>query len=400
MALFASISCEKSDPETTEKSDYRIFTSMSDFLTVLQEVKNDTVNNRLEPLIDSLKKHNQLPFVIDDSVAFIYYGQANLVQWAGDFNDWEPGGASFTGTNMSNELWLCLKSFPSDARLDYKVVVNSSNWILDPLNKYIQYSGFGPNSELRMPEWEFPKETLAVEGVTKGSISSNILIESSLENLGYDVQYKVYTPFNYDQLDNLPVIYITDGHEYADNKLGAVITVIDNLIYEQKIEPVIAVFIDPREPGNLSNNRRLVEYRTNQKFADFVTKELVPAIDANYKTDTSAQRRAILGTSYGGWNSAYFGLTESSTFKLIGMHSPAYDQATIQAYNTSEKLPLKIYMSTGTINDTQDRARQLKAILESKDYPLLYKEVNQGHSWGNWRGLIDEPLIYFFGNQI
>lgn len=400
MALFASISCEKSDPETTEKSDYRIFTSMSDFLTVLQEVKNDTVNNRLEPLIDSLKKHNQLPFVIEDSVAFIYYGQANLVQWAGDFNDWEPGGAGFTGTNIGNKLWLCLKSFPSDARLDYKVVVNSSNWILDPLNKYIQYSGFGPNSELRMPKWEFPEETLPVEGVTKGSISGNILIESSLENLGYDVQYKVYTPFNYDQLDNLPVIYITDGHEYADNKLGAVITVIDNLIYEQKIEPVIAVFIDPREPGNLSNNRRLVEYRTNQKFADFVTKELIPAIDANYKTDTSAQRRAILGTSYGGWNSAYFGLTQSSTFKLIGMHSPAYDQATIQAYNTSEKLPLKIYMSTGTINDTQDRARQLKAILESKDYPLLYKEVNQGHSWGNWRGLIDEPLIYFFGNQI
>jgi len=25
--------------------------------------------------------------------------------------------------------------------------------------------------------------------------------------------------------------------------------------------------------------------------------------------------------------------------------------------------------------------------------------VNEGHSWGNWRALIDEPLIYFFGTK-
>jgi enterochelin esterase family protein len=60
-------------------------------------------------------------------------------------------------------------------------------------------------------------------------------------------------------------------------------------------------------------------------------------------------------------------------------------------------LPLKIYMSTGTIFDTQEKARQMRDILTEKNYPLLYKEVNEGHSWGNWRALIDEPLVYFFG---
>jgi enterochelin esterase-like enzyme len=39
----------------------------------------------------------------------------------------------------------------------------------------------------------------------------------------------------------------------------------------------------------------------------------------------------------------------------------------------------------------------MKTILEAKGYPLQYKEVNEGHSWGNWRALIDEPLIWFFG---
>ena len=53
-------------------------------------------------------------------------------------------------------------------------------------------------------------------------------------------------------------------------------------------------------------------------------------------------------------------------------------------------------MSTGVIYDTQDRARSMKSILENKGYNFKYKEVNEGHSWGNWRALIDDPLIYFF----
>ena len=67
----------------------------------------------------------------------------------------------------------------------------------------------------------------------------------------------------------------------------------------------------------------------------------------------------------------------------------------INNFNTSDMLPLKLYMSTGVIYDTQEQARSMKTVLDGKQYPLLYKEVNEGHSWGNWRALIDEPLIYF-----
>jgi enterochelin esterase-like enzyme len=27
-----------------------------------------------------------------------------------------------------------------------------------------------------------------------------------------------------------------------------------------------------------------------------------------------------------------------------------------------------------------------------------YREVSDGHSWGNWRNLIDDIIIDFFGN--
>ena len=38
----------------------------------------------------------------------------------------------------------------------------------------------------------------------------------------------------------------------------------------------------------------------------------------------------------------------------------------------------------------------MKGLLEEKGYPLHYVEVNEGHSWGNGRALIDDPLLFFF----
>ena len=54
-------------------------------------------------------------------------------------------------------------------------------------------------------------------------------------------------------------------------------------------------------------------------------------------------------------------------------------------------------MSTGVIHDTEIKARAMKEVFDDKGYPLMYHEVNQGHSWGNWRGMLKQPLIYFFG---
>ncbi len=401
--ILASTSCQKSnDHNPTNQADpfeYKEFSSFFDFKQTLDTIASITDEivrtEKMNSFWDSLKINKQIPFVFDDSVAFLYKGTASTVKWAGDFNGWNPNYDGYTGARVGeSSVWILEKTYPLDARLDYKIVKDGS-WILDPANTFRQFSGFGPNSELRMPQWIFPEETVLIEGANRGILSENILIQSIAENLGYSVNYKVYTPYGYDELQNLPVVYVTDGHEYADDKLGAMIIVLDNLIHQGTIKPIVAVFIDPREPGT-SNNRRMNEYVENIKFANFVADELVPAIDANYKTDNNPKSRAILGTSLGGWNSAFFGFNRSETFQLIGIHSPAFGEDIIQAFSNSEKLPLKIFMSTGVIFDTQVRSRQMKAVLESKNYPLYYIEVNEGHSWGNWRALIDEPLTYFF----
>jgi enterochelin esterase-like enzyme len=398
--LVISFGCRKTTVEPSAPVDYKKFSSVAELKKTFEQVsaiKDSTKRNlRINTLWDSLKANRQIPFILNDSVAFLYRGDVTTLKWAGDFNMWSASDSQYEGVRQGlSDVWILEKKFPADARLDYKIVANG-NWVLDPSNPFIQYSGYGPNSELRMPAWEFPEETLSITGSTKGNLGPNLLILSSTDNLGYQVNYRVYTPYNYANLHSLPVIYVTDGHEYTDDKLGSMITVLDNLIYLNKIEPLIAVFIDPRQPGNPSNNRRMSEYRANIRFANFVADELVPQVDANFKTTTNPEKRAILGTSLGGWNSAFFGIRRSDVFRLIGIHSPAFDQNIIWEYDNAQKLPLKIFMSTGLINDTESQARQMKTILDEKEYPLHYVEVNQGHSWGNWRALIDEPLMYFF----
>jgi enterochelin esterase-like enzyme len=392
------LSCQQE--EQANLPGYKEFSTYHEFISSLRKIGNLTVENSpnllLDAFWDSLSVNNKIPFVMGDSVAFLYRGTSSNVSWAGDFNGWSATNSAFRGERIGlSDVWLMEKVFPNDARLDYKIVTGTQ-WILDPVNTHIQYSGFGANSELRMPQWQFPSETKLAEGVNRGQLSNTISILSTATNLGYSVQYKVYTPFGYESLNQLPVMYVTDGHEYSDDKLGALVIVLDNLIHQGAIQPIIVVFVDPRNPGNLSENRRMQEYTGNIKFANFLADELVPAIDNSYRTSQSADARGILGTSLGGWNSAFVGLTRSDVFHLMAIHSPAFNNEIIQSYNASPKLPLKIFMSTGVIYDTQDKARAMKNILESKGYQLSYIEVNQGHSWGNWRALLQEPLQFFF----
>lgn len=402
LLVLLSVACTKEKDQLPEPPvpDYKQFGKVGELeQTILQLISlPDSLNRvqRLNALWDSLKANKQIPFAVGDSVMFLYKGQASSVLWAGDFNSWNPATSGWAGQRIGqSDIFQLKRKFPSDARLDYKLVINN-NWVLDPANAYIQYSGFGPNSELRMPDWVFPKETERAEGVNRGTLGTNQLIQSSSDYLGYQLQYKVYLPFGYEALNNLPVIYVTDGHEYADDRLGAMVVVLDNLIHQGKISPVIAVFVDPRNPSNPSQNRRMEEYRANIRFAGFLADELVVQIDANYKTNPAAGKRAILGTSLGGWNSAFTGIRRPETFGLIGIHSPAFDQAIIQEYSNQPQAQLKIFMSTGLINDTQNQARGMRDIMQAKGYPLQYIEVNEGHSWGNWRALLEEPLVYFF----
>lgn len=355
----------------------------------------------LTALINRLKAAGKIPFGAGDSALFIYRGNVTGAQVNGDHNSWGSVSANEvprTAIKWNNlDLFILGLKLPPNARTDYKWVLNGSSWVLDPLNPRQQWGGFGPNSTFWMPEYTVETETEPRSGIPKGTLSANIRINST--QLGYAVNYRVYTPPGYTSLADLPSVYFTDGHEYADANLGAAPIVMDNGVANGEFPPIIAVFIDPRNPDNLNQNRRQSELVKNTQFSDFVALELIPAVDAAYKTAKSPEKRAIAGTSLGGFHSAWFAARHAEHVKNALIHSPAFwvDLSVFDGWNGSQRLPVRVFLSYGTLYDGTDNARNFRDILSSKGYDFRAVERSEGHSWGQWRTLINEPLHFFFG---
>jgi enterochelin esterase family protein len=386
--LLAVAGCHSSHPQTAP--EYPTFDS---FVQALEQIALAGSQREADAFWKALVDSGQVPFIAGDRVAFLYRGRARSVQWVGDFTGWETGAPLKGRRAGKSHLWVAYATFPRNARLEYRLVVNGRDAVPDPANPLQQWGGFGPNSVVAMPDYRFPDVVIPRADVPAGELRDPVLLDSA--ELGYTVGIQVYTPVGYPALSELPSIYVSDAHEYADPRMGAMPIVLDNLIADARIEPLIAVFIDPRDPKT-GVNRRQDEFLSNPAYAAFIARELVPYVDRAYKTAPSPDKRAILGVSYGGVNAAYSALTYPDMFHLVAMQSPAFvDDTLYQAYRTAERLPLKVFLSAGYPWDFD--ARTIRDILQDKGYPLHYQEAPEGHSWGQWRSQIDDLLVYFWG---
>lgn len=238
---------------------------------------------------------------------------------------------------------------------------------------------------------------LAGPALADGTLSEDIRIRSDV--LGYDLQYRVYLPAGVATHTDLPVLYVTDGQNYLSR--GRMQVVLNRLVEESEIEPLIVVFVDARDPDDLTTNRRNQQFLCNQNYLRFYADELIPTIEKNYAVADRREARTIMGMSFGATNAACFGIIGSDTFSGLGMLSPANHPLPdlLPAYEKLPRLPLKIFLSTGKPDDNTRANRRFRRVLQDKGYELEYVEVRKGHNWENWRPLLDDLLLYFYAYQ-
>ncbi len=328
------------------------------------------------------------PFIEDDTLChFLYRGSTTSVNVPGDANGWN--GSAFPMSKLSTtNLWYYTRSFEADARLDYKFVLNGSSWILDPRNPFFVSGGFGPNSELRMPQHIPASEIEFNPAIPHGTLRDTTFFSPSLGN---SRTIRVYTPPSYQSSpDSFGVVLVHDGLEYVT--LAQMNNVLDNLIAQNRIQPVIAVFVPPVN--------RTPEYAGNQmnQFTTFIVSELMPYIDARYRTRRNPQHRAVLGASNGGNISLWIGYQHPEIFGNIAAQSSNIISSISSGFQNSPTLPLRLYLDLGTydIGVLIPLVRNFIPILQSKGYPYRYEEYHEGHSWGNWRAHVDNALEFFF----
>ncbi|MGD1046966.1 MAG: alpha/beta hydrolase-fold protein [Bacteroidota bacterium] len=133
----------------------------------------------------------------------------------------------------------------------------------------------------------------------------------------------VYTPSDYDkdQSKRYPVLYLQHGwgeDETAWSNQGHANLIMDNLIADGKIKPFLIVMI-----YGMTNEVRfggLKDFKIGP-FQTVLVEELIPYIDANFRTLTDQAHRAMAGLSMGGMETKTITLANLDKFSHIGLFS-------------------------------------------------------------------------------
>ncbi len=212
----------------------------------------------------------------------------------------------------------------------------------------------------------------------------------------------VYRPPGYPGAkQKYPSIYVMDGGEYLS--LAMMNNVLDNLIADGRIEPVVGIFLDPRtDISDSKTSMRMHDYTMSDSFVNFMISELCPRVMMKFRVSNDPSQTAIMGASLGGLIATYAGWRHPERFGLVAAQSPSYwwkEHSMIMFARDSSKKNIKFYIDTGTMRDAQDESRTMRAVLENKGYELRYREYPEGHNWVNWRARLDDILEYFWAKK-
>jgi glucoamylase len=340
-------------------------------------------NASLSPqFVERIKASSTSPIIDGDRVTFVYRGEAKHVEVVGDHTEWAPRGHVFREIPGTQIRYYTLR-FPPDARVEYKFIADGE-WILDSLNPNKFDNGVGgQNSNFTMPKYKGERDELWPR-----------LLRGTLEGLGDPSDPKrkiqVYLPPGYAQsARRYPVVYLQDGSQYI--QLGLAAAIADRLIMEKKLEPFIVVFIDPIE------RMRERDYWASDGFADYMAKQLVPLVDAKYRTRAHRDSRALLGASLGGVISVWTALRHPDIFARVGGQSTAFQideerelAALARLDDESRRThPMRFYFDVGRMESILGVNRRVRVMLAAKGYPVTYRESEAGHNYTTWRDQLE-----------
>ena len=173
--------------------------------------------------------------------------------------------------------------------------------------KRFDTAAFGPDS--------YPREN-----VPRGKLSDQLVHESATYG-GWKVSYWVYASPGVDAAKGSPVMVWQDGHRFVERgQRSRIMTVVENLVEQKKIPPMVLLMVAPGYIGGHDNNSgytpqatghmRAVLYDTfNDDYNKMVVDEIFPKVNAMYRLRDDSYSRAIGGQSSGAicsLNSAWF----------------------------------------------------------------------------------------------
>lgn len=283
----------------------------------------------------------------------------------------------------------------------YNFVVDGVS-IMDPQNShYFPNEGF-KGSILDIPGKEGPL-VHATQPVPHGTVDYVHYYSAAIG--GYNTAL-VYTPASYSEGDkHYPVFYLISGTTDTEEvyyKVGRMNTIADNLIAQGKAEEMIIV-LPYGNPMKIMNQPPATRF-IGDLFSRDLVGDLMPYIEANYRTINDADHRAIGGFSRGGNQALSNGLLNLDKFSYLCSYSSFTSTELPKVYDNANETNAKInlfWLGIGVDDFLYKTSHDYLEFLDKKGirHCMEFTEGKFGHTWMNAKYFLSHTLPLLFNKE-
>jgi enterochelin esterase-like enzyme len=308
------------------------------------------------------------------------------------------------------EVWYLTYEIRNDARFSYAFSPNDSLVaLLDPARDSMAFKP-DPLNPKRLPDLyasyvelpSAPREWITpVANIDQGKLMEATFNSSIRRN---QRQIWVYTPARFNPSgERYPLLVLLDGGGYISSTTAPAPPILDNLIAQGKIPPVVAILV--------GNTDRVAELECSASFSDLLAEELVPWAREKYHATADAGATIVAGSSLGGLAASYAGLAHPEIFGNVLSMSGSYwwtppgdlePEWLTRQFARSSKLPVRMFVAVGSMEEGANQLvpnRHLRDVLAAKGYSVEFREFNGIHGYLNWRGSLADGLSYLLGRK-
>jgi enterochelin esterase-like enzyme len=215
-----------------------------------------------------------------------------------------------------------------------------------------------------------------------------------------------------------PAVYLLHGFP---GKPGAFLLTVrmgvqeDTLVAEHRIEPVILV-MPFGSSGQFTDKEWVNGIQPKQAWATFLSRDVVRAVDARYRTIASPAARALIGLSEGGYGAINIALHNPGEFKtveswsgyeradpipsifgdsshLLADNSPLLELPSVAPALRRDHTYFWFYIGTTDGRKAQQQNAAFAAELTRAGIAYRYFVVSGGHTWAVWRRYARQALV-------
>ena len=304
-------------------------------------------------------------------------------------------------TKGADGVWTGTTAGPMDEGFHYYHLKVDGGTFNDPgaLNFY---GSVRWESGIEIPAHD--QDFYALKNVPHGHVHE-ILVPS--KSTGTAHRAFVYTPPDYDKdsKKRYGVLYLQHGwgeNEYAWMNQGRANLIMDNLIAEGKTKPFIIV-----TTYGMTNKMKFGSIGSFdiKPFQTVLLEELIPYVDANFRTLSDRGHRAMAGLSMGGMETKTITLANLDKFSHIGLFSGGTfkieDVNNTPGFKEKVKLAFVSYGSREVVDERMrsfvgDPKANAEAVKAAGVNNVLFVSPNTAHEFLSWRRSLREfaPMLF------